>query len=102
MIVEVNKENIDNIFNDSKNKVIVDFWIPGCEPCETMIPIFTKVSELENVVVAKINVMDFQELIEKYDLKGAPTILFLLNKEVKYKHLGTLTYEEIINNLNKL
>ena len=58
MVTELSDENFETEVLQSPEPVLVDFWGPGCPPCQSIAPIIKELAE-ENAgsaKVAKINV----------------------------------------------
>lgn len=80
--------------------VVVDFYADWCGPCKRMEPVLEKVSSAyaDKVKVVKLNSDENQDLSDKYQVRGLPTlILFREGQEVDRK-LGFQSE----NDLNKL
>ncbi len=85
MSLALTKENFDQIINGDK-PVLVDFWATWCGPCKMVGPIIEELSEelKDEIVVAKLDVDQQQEIAVKYQVMSIPTlILFKDGKEVK-------------------
>jgi thioredoxin 1 len=65
-----------------KKTFMVDFWAEWCPPCRMMNPIIEQTADAQKeIVVAKVNVDDFPELSQKYNISSIPTIAFFKNGE---------------------
>jgi thioredoxin 1 len=80
------KETIDN--NDF---IILDFWAPWCGPCKQFGPVFTEISEKHpDIVFAKINTEDEQEIGAMMNIRSIPTLMILRDQVVLYSEAGAL------------
>jgi len=102
MVLEVNDNNLEEVF--SKGKItVLDFYADWCGPCRMYSPIIHKFSEDNpDIGVAKINVDSNSELAATYGVRGIPTTILLLNGRMVTKVPGVvpqLKLEEFTNNL---
>lgn len=57
--------------------VIVDFWATWCGPCQSMAPIFTKVSkQSEKLLFAKVETEKAQQISADANIRSIPTLIF--------------------------
>jgi thioredoxin 1 len=64
--------------------VILDFYADWCGPCNKLTPVLEEKLESKNVTLIKINVDDFADLSEKYNVNGIPHVVLLKDgKKVK-------------------
>ena len=85
MSLALTKENFDEVINSGK-PVLVDFWATWCGPCKMLAPTIEQLAEelKDEVVVAKLDVDQSQDIAIKYQVMSIPTlILFKDGKEVK-------------------
>ena len=85
MSLILNKENFDEVINGTK-PVLVDFWATWCGPCKMLAPTIEELAEelKDEVVVAKLDVDQAQEIAIRYQVMSIPTlILFKDGKEEK-------------------
>jgi thioredoxin 1 len=90
-------EFTDSNFGESalaENKTaVVDFWAEWCGPCRIVGPVIDQLSkEFDGkVTIGKLNVDHNPNVTTQYGVRSIPTILFLKNGEVAYKHVGVAT-----------
>ena len=96
-----------------KRPVLIDMWAEWCEVCKKMDQSTFKSTKLkdflekESWVLLKLDLTKStersQEIYEKYDLKGLPTLVILPDGKLQNKVLlsGTRTSDELIQELKK-
>ena len=88
--IELTKDNFDATINGGKT-VIIDFWAPWCGPCRGFAPVFEKASEAHpDVVFAKINSDEQQELAGAFNIRSIPTLMVFREKVVLFQQAGAL------------
>jgi len=97
--VKITKDNLqDTIANNEI--VIIDFWAPWCGPCKSFAPIYDAVSEKhDDVVFAKVNTEDEQELAASFQIRSIPTLMIFRGQIAIFSQAGMLPesgLEEII------
>ena len=88
--VVLNKENFEQVIT-ANDIVIIDFWAPWCGPCRGFAPVFEKASESHpDVVFAKINSDEQQELAGAFNIRSIPTLMVFREKVVLFQQAGAL------------
>jgi thioredoxin len=71
--------------------VVVDFWAPWCGPCRGFAPVYEKASdEHRNVVFAKVNTDEQQELAGTFGIRSIPTLMVFRDKVILFQQAGAL------------
>ncbi len=84
--IDSNEEIIQN-----NEIVILDFWADWCGPCKMFGPIFEKVSDKHpDIVFAKCNTQNEQELAANYGIRSIPTIIVIRDGIVVFNQSGAL------------
>jgi len=101
MAKELSADNFDETI-DGNTVVFVDFWAPWCGPCKQMSPVIDQLSdEMDDVVVAKVNVDDNRELAERFGVMSIPTYLVFKGGEVVKQFAGAMSKEALKTQLEK-
>ena len=88
--IELTKENFNETI-EKNDMVIVDFWAPWCGPCRMFAPTFEAVSEnYPNVVFAKLNTEDQQELAATFNIRSIPTLMVFRENVIIFSQAGML------------
>ncbi|MEE8379054.1 MAG: thioredoxin [Gammaproteobacteria bacterium] len=91
MVLEVTKENFVEVI-EGNNIVVVDFWAPWCGPCQSFAPVFEAAAEANSdVVFAKINTEDQQELAGHFQIRSIPTLMVFREKVILFSQPGVLS-----------
>ena len=103
--VKITKDNLqDTIANNEI--VIIDFWAPWCGPCKSFAPIYDAVSEKhDDVVFAKVNTEDEQELAASFQIRSIPTLMIFRDQIAIFSQAGMLpesALEEVIGKVREL
>jgi thioredoxin len=88
--IELTKDNFEQTINGNQT-VIIDFWAPWCGPCRGFAPVFEKASESHpDVVFAKINSDEQQELAGAFNIRSIPTLMVFREKVILFQQAGAL------------
>ena len=79
---------------------IIDVWAPWCGPCKMMMPVIEKLAKEYNVEdsdikVVQINADEDTETVEKYQIKGIPTLIFERDDEILAREVGVRSEADI-------
>lgn len=80
MSMNVNKMNFEQEVLRSEKPVLVDFWASWCGPCRMLSPILDEIAaEHPEIVLAKVNVDEEQELAMQFQIMSIPSLILFKN-----------------------
>lgn len=104
-IIDVTLENFQQVLLEgSKEKlVIIDFWADWCEPCKQLMPVLERIANeySSQVILAKINCDDQQELAMQFGIRNLPTVAFFKDGQPVDSFGGVKTETEIKDMLSQ-
>ena len=100
MLKNINESDFEFEVLKSDIPVLVDFWAPWCGPCKMMMPVIEKLAKEYNVEdsdikVVQINADEDTETVEKYQIKGIPTLIFERDGEILAREVGVRSEADI-------
>ncbi len=104
MALEINEGNFEELVAKADKPVVLDFWAEWCGPCRMLTPIIEEMhGEFDGkAVIGKVNVDDNPSISAKSGIRNIPTVLFIVNGEVKDKQVGAVPKAKLVEKLNAL
>src|SRR5688500_16066876 len=88
--LELTQDTFEQTVNENA-MVIIDFWAPWCGPCRGFAPVYEKASDSHpDVVFAKVNTDEQQELAGAFDIRSIPTLMVFREKVILFQQAGAL------------
>ena len=104
-VIELTKGNLNEV-TDNNPIVIIDFWAEWCGPCKSFAPTFEAAStEHDDVVFAKVNTEEQQELSGMFQIRTIPTLMIFKEQIIVFSQAGALPASrlaELIKNAKEL
>ncbi|WP_297404817.1 thioredoxin domain-containing protein [uncultured Cetobacterium sp.] len=84
-MLEITKDNFDELVKESKKLVLVDYFSDGCEPCKALVPHIEELGKIygDRIEFYKFNTSKARRLAIKEKVLGLPTITIYENGEKK-------------------
>lgn len=103
-MIEIFKDNFEELVLKSEIPVVLDFWAPWCGPCKAIAPYFEEIAETYKgkALIAKVNIDVNNDISLKYGIRNIPTVIFLKNTKVVEKVVGAVSKDKYISILESL
>jgi thioredoxin len=82
---------------NTDKKVLIDFNAKWCAPCKKMAPYLDQMQKdlADKVVIIRLDADENKTLIKEMKIDELPTLLLYENKEIKWKHSGFISEEDL-------
>ena len=89
--------NIQVLEGSKQQPVLVDFWADWCQPCKSLMPLLTKLTEEYQgaFILAKVNADEQQEIVAASGVKSLPTVKLFIDGVVVDEFTGAKPEGEI-------
>jgi thioredoxin 1 len=99
--VDLTQDNFEDVIQNNA-MVLVDFWAPWCGPCRAFAPVYEAASaQHADVVFAKVNTEDQQELASAFQIRSIPTLMLFRDQIILFSQPGSLPGPALENVLTK-
>lgn len=85
----VTEQNFETDVLGSEQPVLVDFWAEWCGPCHAVAPVLDQIAEEnDNVIIAKLNVDEQQQLAYQFQVSSIPTFILFKDGKMADRMMG--------------
>jgi len=81
---------------------VLYFTSPTCGPCKSLKPIAQQVSLETGVPIEYIDVSQNMDAARSYNVTGVPTLIGLNNGQIKFRHTGMTSKQNLKNYFDKV
>ncbi len=101
-VVNLNRNNFNEVVAKSDKPVLIDFWAPWCGPCRMQSPVVEELAgELKgSAVIAKLNVEENPELASHFSVVSIPTLIFIKDGKIAGRKTGFTPKTELLDMLS--
>ncbi len=96
-ILQITKDNFEELVVKNEKVVLLDFWAPWCGPCRMVSPIVDQIAEETTAfAVGKVNVDEEPELAKQFGVMSIPTLVVVKNGQVVRQEVGAKPKPQIV------
>ena len=90
---EVGLGELNQVLLAETRGVVIDFWGTWCSPCRALRPHLEQMATdvADDWRFVAVHVESHEELVEKYDVRSTPTLVFLRGGDELHRIAGAMT-----------
>jgi thioredoxin len=102
--ININEASFEKAVIQSPIPVVVDFWADWCGPCKMIAPVLHEIAKEngDRFRIAKVNIDDDPALMQRYQIRGVPALLFFNGGELRDQIVGVAPKKAIVEKLEAM
>ncbi|MEQ9772761.1 thioredoxin [Pectobacterium jejuense] len=96
-IITASDTSLEELLNHNDKPILLDLWAPWCQPCKTLAPLLDTIADntQDNLTVAKLDVEQYPALMQRFGVRGIPTLLLFKNGQEISRQIGVKTLAQL-------
>ncbi|WP_052210187.1 thioredoxin family protein [Dickeya fangzhongdai] len=96
-IITASDTTLDAVLSQNESPVLLDLWAPWCQPCLAIAPTLKNLAYQAGraVTVVKLDVERYPDAMQRFGVRGIPTLLLFKHGKLASRQMGALTLSEL-------